>query len=573
MKKFIKFIFRQLKPFKGMVTFCGAVAVLAALLDMAAPIIMGYGFDLAKADKAVYIYGGALLVWFAVRFVADRMRNYIAAKGFYIASMVSENYDTAALGKLLNKPLSFHYGKKSPETFNKLSNFRWNLIGAIEGAVFDFIPALLATVAILGYLFFIDWRIGCVLTFGVAAFLFYTIKSSRGWQRVRDKYAHSGRDIDQFGWDGLRNVLVVKSTSNEKYFNNRLKKLKDRHEAAVKRFSKVDKRQGNFQNAILATASFATLMLGVINFTNDVFTFGRLSAVVAYIFLIFGYVRFVQWQFRVFLKTKVDYDIVEKALNLPAENLESGKDVELKGEVQFSHISFAYQKGRKILKDVDFSAREGERVAIIGESGEGKTTIVDLLGGYYKPTKGDILFGGIKSEKINLISLRSQMAYVPQDLTLFHDTIEANIRYGRPSAKKEEVEKAARQAHLLEFIEKLPKKWKTVVGERGLKLSGGERQRAALARAFLRNPKILILDEPTAHLDSATEKLIHQSLDELMKGKTTFIIAHRLRTVEQADKILVLKNGYIVESGKHGELLKNSDGEYAKLLRYQSVLR
>ncbi|MCG2693790.1 ABC transporter ATP-binding protein/permease, partial [Candidatus Parcubacteria bacterium] len=517
--------------------------------------------------------GGALLAWFLIRLIAERFRIYIAAKGFQIASMVSEDYNIKSLGEFLNKPLSFHYGKKSPEIFNKLSMFRWNLLGAIEGTIFDFIPAILAVIAILSYLFFIDWRIGGVLTFGIAVFLLYTFKNSDNWQDARDTYNQSARDVDQFGWDGLRNALVVKSTSNEKYFNNQLKKLRDKFEIKVKQFSKVDKRQINFQNAILVTVSFAALMLGAINFTNDVFSFGQLTAVVAYVFSIFGYIRFVQWQFRVFVKTKVDYETITKAMDSPAENLESGKDVELRGGVQFSHVVFAYQKGREILKDVDFSVREGDRVAIVGESGEGKTTIVDLLGGYYKPTKGNILFGGIKSEKINLMSLRSQMAYVPQDLTLFHDTIEANIRYGRPSAKKEEVEKAARQAHLLDFIEKLPKKWKTVVGERGLKLSGGERQRTALARAFLRNPKILILDEPTAHLDSATEKIIHESLDELMKGRTTFIIAHRLHTVEQADKILVLKNGYIVESGKHGDLIKNPDGEYAKLLRYQSVLR
>jgi ATP-binding cassette subfamily B protein len=265
----------------------------------------------------------------------------------------------------------------------------------------------------------------------------------------------------------------------------------------------------------------------------------------------------------------VYHDLV-KLLDVPSEDMKSGRDVTVRGTVEFRNIRFRYREDRPALEDVSFTVRHGERVALVGESGEGKTTLVDLLGRYYMPQSGEILIDGTPSGDINLRSLRSQMAYVPQELSLLHDTIETNIRLGRLDATKEEIRRAARLAHLTEFIEKLPDGWETKVGERGLKLSGGERQRVALARAFLRDPKILILDEPTSNLDSKTEAFIQESLAELMRGRTTFIIAHRLKTVADADRILVLKDGRIVEQGTHEELLRRPDGAYRALLKAQS---
>lgn len=569
MKQFIKFIFRELAPHKRTVIFCGALAILAAILETAAPIIMGRGFDLAKQGEAFFIYGGALTAWFAIRFLAERMRTYIGIKGSYVGEMISENFIIRTMTKLLDKPLSFHYGKKSNITSYKLASFRWSFLNVIETIVFDFIPAILSIIAILAYLLIIEWRIGLVMFLGIGVFIFYTYRKAGVRMKKREEQNAAARDVDQAGWDSLRNILVVKSTGNEGYFEKILKNLKDKYIAATRQMNIFEKRINNWQNAIITITSFFILLLGVVNFKNGVFTFGRLSAVTAYAFSIFGYVRFLQWHFTGFIIATTGYKIVEKTVNEPAEDFQSGRRVELQGNIEFANVAFGYQKDRQILKNIDFTIKSGERVAIVGESGEGKTTLVDLLGRYYKVNKGKIFLDGVDIEKINLKSLRLQMAYVPQDLTLFHESIEFNIRYGRPKAGKNEVYEAARLAHLLDFIEKLPKKWKTVVGERGLKLSGGERQRVALARAFLRNPKILILDEPTAHLDSATEEIIRQSLENLMRGRTTFIIAHRLRTVKDADKILVLKDGLVAESGRHEDLIKNPDGVYRALLEAQ----
>lgn len=569
MRDFIKFILRELKPYKWTVVWCGFLAVIAALMDMAAPILMGRGFDLAQNGRPFLIYGGALTAWFLIRFIAERVRTYIATRGGYLGDVIASNYMVRVIGELLNKPLSFHYGKKSNITSSQLSNFRWNFQSVIEGTIFDFIPALLAIMAILIYLFIVQWLVALVLAAGIIAFLIFTFLLAEAWLEKRDKNNENGRKVEQTGWDTLRSVLVVKSTANENFFHRMLARLQKKYFDSNKDIINFERRNTNIQNAIIAVTSFAAVFIGVVGLANQQFTFGQLSAVVAYTFAIFGYVRFIQWQIRWFLKSLADYGALQKTLATPSEDFVSGKSLELAGGVRFEHVAFGYQKDRRILRDVSFAVAPGERVAIVGESGEGKTTLVDLLGRYYGVGGGKIFLDGVEIGDINLKSLRSQMAYVPQDLTLFHETLEFNIRYGRPEANDREVRRAAEEAHLTEFIAKLPKGMKTMVGERGLKLSGGERQRVALARAFLRNPKILVLDEPTAHLDSQTENYIQDALHDLMRGRTTFIIAHRLRTVQNADKILVLKDGRIIEAGSHEDLIKKPESVYVALLRAQ----
>lgn len=568
MSNFVKFVLNELKPYKWTVIFCAFLAIIAALMEMAAPIVMGRGFDLAGKGQPFLIYAGALAAWFAIRFLAARLRNRVGYRGTALGDEIGMNYMARMMGEIMDKPLSFHYGKKSNETANKISFFRWNFTSVIEG-LFSFIPAVLAIVAIISYLCYVDWRIGLVMGLGVAAFLTYVFAVSRVWVKKRDHNNGMSRKVEQTGWDSLRNVLVVKSTSNESFFRRTLGRLKREWIDCDKDVVNFERRMTNIQDAIVSITTFVAVSLSVYNLSAGRFTLGQLSSVVAFTFSIFGYIAFLQWQVRWMLKSIADYIALQKLMAEPAEDFSGGKQKVLAGEIEFKNIAFGYQKDRPILRDVSFRVSPGERIAVVGESGEGKTTLVDLLGRYYAPNAGEILFDGVKAADINLKSLRSQMAYVPQDLTLFHETLEFNIRYGRPDAKDREIKRAAEEAHLTEFVKRLPKGMKTKVGERGLKLSGGERQRVALARAFLRNPKILVLDEPTAHLDSKTENYIQEALKKLMLGRTTFIIAHRLRTVKSADKILVLKDGRIVEVGRHEDLIKKPKSVYVALLKAQ----
>jgi subfamily B ATP-binding cassette protein MsbA len=221
-----------------------------------------------------------------------------------------------------------------------------------------------------------------------------------------------------------------------------------------------------------------------------------------------------------------------------------------------------------ILKGLSVEVRPGEAVALVGPSGAGKTTIASLVPRFWDPTQGSITLRGTDLRRIPLIELRTAVGIVPQDPLLFSDTVAANIAYGRPEATREEIEEAARMAHAHEFIERLTDGYESQVGERGSRLSGGQRQRIAIARIFLKQPEILILDEATSSLDTESEQLVEQALESAMKGRTTLIIAHRLRTVQRADRVLVVDAGQILEEGRHGELAA-ADGLYARLYRGQ----
>ena len=572
MRDVLTLLITELKSHRRTILVCSLLAMLAAAFDTLAPVALGRGFDLASKHTPLFWYGSALLVWLGLRMVGERIRSYITYQGERVATSVGESYVSRTLAVFLDKPLAFHYGKRGPEISDKVMQLRYILDNLIGAVVFDLIPAAIGTVAILCYISTIEWRIAFVLAASIAAFVAYTFKTTPQILANQKEWNEANRKIANVSWDALKNVLVVKSTTNEEMVGKLVEKHTRAMEPVAEKDLSYDRRVRDNQNLIIAFGSFVAVGIGVMDFRNGTFTLGHLTTIVAYAFTVFGYVRFCQWQARSYLRLVESYAAVKMLRDEPSEDFVSGEDCRIAGDVEFREVRFRYREDKSALENVSFTVRRGERVAIVGESGEGKTTMVDLLGRYYIPQSGEILIDGRDAREINLRSLRAQMAYVPQDLTLFHESIGFNIRYGRPDATDEDVREAARLTRLDIFIEGLPEKYETVVGERGMKLSGGERQRVAIARAFLRDPSILVLDEPTAHLDSTTEEYVRQSLEMLMQGRTTFVIAHRLRTVMDADRILVLKDGRIVETGTHTQLAKKSGGAYAALLKAQGGL-
>jgi ABC-type multidrug transport system fused ATPase/permease subunit len=253
------------------------------------------------------------------------------------------------------------------------------------------------------------------------------------------------------------------------------------------------------------------------------------------------------------------------------ENNSVNEKVKLKGAIAYDGVGFSYptRADVTVLKDISFIVQPGEKVALVGPSGAGKSTIAALLLRFYPVSSGNIIVDGQDVSAYGLSSYRQNVGIVPQEVILFGGTIRENIAYGKPDATDAEIYEAARQANALEFIESFPEQFKTLVGDRGVKLSGGQRQRIAIARAILKNPSILILDEATSSLDARSEQLVQQALEKLMENRTTIVIAHRLSTIRKADRILVIKDGQIAESGSHDELSGLDNGIYRNLLKLQ----
>lgn len=317
----------------------------------------------------------------------------------------------------------------------------------------------------------------------------------------------------------------------------------------------------------------AIFILSIIFIQRGEMTIGELVMFNGYAFMLFGpFVRIGRnWQ--VIQNGLITLGRAEKILVHPSEIYTPKNAVilsDIKGQVVFRNVSFAYQKKQsKVLDNISFDIKPGEVVALVGESGVGKSTLVDLISGYYYPTSGKILIDGHNLKNLDLKFLRSKIGVVSQEVVLFNDTIKTNIRYGKFSISDKKVIEASKKAYADEFIQLFPKKYEQIVGERGIKLSVGQKQRVAIARAILRDPRILILDEPTSALDAKSEKFIQESLKELMRNRTTFIIAHRLSTVRKANRIFVLDKGRIVEEGKHEELIKIPNGVYRQLYELQ----
>jgi ABC-type transport system involved in Fe-S cluster assembly fused permease/ATPase subunit len=290
------------------------------------------------------------------------------------------------------------------------------------------------------------------------------------------------------------------------------------------------------------------------------------------LFMPLGFLGIVYRQLKYAL---ADMDLMFKLLDRDAEIKDSDSASELivtNGEVAFENVNFSYQPERQILRDVSFSIAPGKKVAIVGPSGSGKSTIARLLFRFYDVNEGRILIDGQDISSVKQDSLRRAIGIVPQDTVLFNDTIYYNLQYAKPDASREEVVNAAKMAHIHTFIENLPQGYDTVVGERGLKLSGGEKQRVAIARVILKKPKVLVFDEATSSLDSHSEQAILSALDEVAQNHTTMVIAHRLSTIVDADMILVLEEGRVVEQGKHQDLLQQH-GIYAQMWALQQEER
>ena len=410
-----------------------------------------------------------------------------------------------------------------------------------------------------------------VIIVAVVGYIAFTLLFTEWRTKFRREMVGQESRATSIGVDSLLNFETVKYFGNEKYeadrYNDALLKYMD---AAVKSQDTLGMlNAGQLIARVLCQVTI--LVLAVQDHAAGQLSTGEVVMINTFMLQLFIPLGFLGSSYRMIRQAMVDMEYMFQLLDLNPEVRDDTDAAPLKvnqGEIQFKDVSFTYERGRKVLSDINFSIDEGQTVAVVGPSGAGKSTLSRLLYRFYDTQEGGIFIDGQDITSVTQASLRNTIGIVPQDTVLFNDTIRYNIRYGNPLATDKEVENAAKLASIHDFITSLPQGYEARVGERGLKLSGGEKQRVAIARTVLKNPKILVLDEATSALDIKTEREIQAALEEVAKNRTTLVIAHRLSTIVNADEILVLSDGKIIERGSHLTLVK-ADGTYAEMWRRQ----
>lgn len=566
-----------------------SLSIFGAILGGSVPYIAGKFFDsiLQKGSvdlgfiQPIPLWAFFLGLWLIIQ-IATKVLDYSL---FYsrtrFRTILKNLYILDGMKKMLHLPLSFHKDNKMGDTVSRIEKASAMLNSSVE-FVIDAGAYMLSGIAGLFFVFWINYIFGFVILFSIVIYLAIVRKILVPLQKIQSQSAKIEGEAQGDLYDAIGNIKVVKQNASEdSEFKKFYKKVISGVQALDLRAIGIEAGSYAFQDVVLLFVQVTIFVVSVFFIRAGKMTLGELFALNGYNAMIispFNY--FIRW-WDMLLKWFIALERAEKIFGHKDEEYDP-KDAKLQdspsGDLEFRNATFSYEdggeKGKKktsVLRNVSFKVKRGETVAIVGESGVGKTTIADLMSGFYFPQKGKILVDGVPTDKIPLKVLRKNIAVVSQDITIFNESISYNIRYGNFDADRREVVGAAKEAGAHEFISKFDKKYGQLVGERGVKLSGGQRQRVAIAQAILKNAKILVLDEPTSALDARTEKLVTGSLEKLMKGRTTIIIAHRLSTVRKADKIIVLDKGRVVEIGKHKDLIKKRGGVYRKFYEVQKL--
>ncbi|MHA1732880.1 MAG: ABC transporter ATP-binding protein [Promethearchaeota archaeon] len=438
----------------------------------------------------------------------------------------------------------------------------------------NFIRAIALLGLILYFVFSLNWILAFIF-FGLTPPIFVLMRWYR--KRIRPAYYQMQKQYGQLIsvlQENVSGVRVVRAFGMEDWERQKFQRENSKYLEYNRKVVKLSSFYGPANDLIAQGGSVLLIFIGALLVAKGVMELGEVVAFYLYFAFVFDPIRTIANYFSQHAQTMASADRIMEILDYRNEITEKPNARELtniRGEITFENVSFKYKTEKRwALKGVNFKVEPGETVAILGATGSGKTTIVNLIPRFYDPTEGRVLIDGIDLRDINVKSLRKQIGIVSQEIFLFSRSIEDNIKYGKKRVKREEIERVAKIANIHDFVMSLPKKYKTIVGERGVTLSGGQKQRVAIARALLLMPKILILDDSTSSVDVDTEYEIQKSLTEMMRNTTTFIITQRISTIRNADRIFILDNGRIVEEGTHADLV-NAGGIYSKI--YQTLYR
>lgn len=572
-------VFRYLRPYRGTFIVGLLVIALSSITTLAFPYFLKVLIDSADAIRmgSISEAPGTIALGMIGLLL---LQGLLSFSRVYLLTKVGENalsdLRRDVYQRLIRLSMDFFAQRRVGELSSRLSSDLSQIQDAVTFMLAELLRGVLTLLVGIGLILFISPKLTLVMLSVIPIVVVFAVVFGRHIRRLsrdaQDRLADSNTVVQE----SLQGIANVKAFSNEWFEIGR-------YEKSLQQVVQLSVRNGKVRGLFISFMLFSlfgaiTLVVwyGVGLMQEGVLSFGDLTAFVVYTSFVGGSMAGFADLYGNLQKTLGATQRVREILKEETEAIDDKPvvikpDEKISGRIEFRNVAFRYpsRPDFPVLRDISFQVESGQQVALVGPSGAGKSTIASLILRFYEPDKGSILFDGRLADELTLGALRSQMALVPQDVLLFGGSIQENIAYGHPGASKDEIEMAAKQANAHDFICSFPDGYDTIVGERGVKLSGGQRQRIAIARAILRNPAILILDEATSSLDSASESLVQEALDNLMRNRTSIVIAHRLSTIRNADQIIVLDRGVVRETGTHDELLRQMDGLYRHLHQLQ----
>lgn len=571
LKKFFAFY----KPHKRLFIIDFSSAVFVAILELAFPVAVQWFIDtlLPGGDWNMIVKVSILLL---LVYILSTFMQYIVS---YLGHKLGINIETDMREQLFThvqrQSFRFFDNTKTGHVMSRITNDLFDIGELAHHGPEDLFIAIMTLIGAFIIMLNINPELA-IIAIVMVPFLsivatYGNIMMNRAWKNMYGKIA----DVNARVEDSVSGVRVVQSFTNENFEIARFKE--DNGQFRIAKLVAYKVMAGTHSSIYMMTrlVTLVVLVVGAWFFIKESLTYGELVSFILYVNVLIKPVDKITALLELYPKGMAGFkrflDLMEQEPEI--NDLPNALEVQhLKGDITFDHVSFRYDEHKSVLKDINLSIKAGETVAFVGPSGAGKTTICSLIPRFYDVDNGAISIDGLNIQEVTMKSLRSQIGIVQQDVFLFTGTIRENIAYGKKDASEEEIYDAAKKAHLEDFIASLPEGYNTQIGERGLKLSGGQKQRLAIARMFLKNPPILILDEATSALDTETEKIIQHSLMELAENRTTLIIAHRLATIRDADRVIVVTEDGIVEDGSYNELVA-LDGIFARLhnIQFQEV--
>lgn len=566
LKRFIVYY----KPHKKIFILDMTASFLVALIGMGYPIITRYMLNDFIPNKKINLVIICALSLFAVYVIRMLLRYFIQYYGHIMGVRMQAAMRSDMFNKLERLPYTYYDEHQTGKIMSRMTNDLFDISELAHHGPENIFIAGFTLLASFIYLLTINWILALII-FACVPLLFVVTSHFRHQMRMammQSKIAIA--EVNSSLESSISGIRVTKAFTNTK-------KEEEKFEKTNKEFVKARSSAFDAMGKFFASSQFITdvfniivLLAGGIFLYNDFIDLADYSTFIISVNMFITpmnqLINFVEQ----FQNGTTGFKRFLEIMDEEEENIHEGDKIcgKVKGDIKFENVSFRYKSSKEVLKNISFDIKPGEKLALVGPSGGGKTTICHLIPRFYDATHGEILMDGTNINEFTLDSLRKQIGIVQQDVFLFGGTIKDNIMYGNLNATEDELMDAAKKANIYDYIQSLPNGFDTEIGERGVKLSGGQKQRLSIARIFLKNPSILILDEATSALDNTTELLIQNALDELCKGRTTIIVAHRLSTIRSANEIMVISDGVIKEQGTHEELIKKG-GVYKTLYDLQ----